>query len=58
MDISADPHKSERTQTGPFPYALYRTVLGIFRRLAGIFTLTKEDRLQAGVHLGGEGRDG
>ncbi len=58
MDISTDPYKARRNQTGPFPYALYRTVLGIFRRPVGIFTLTKEDRLQAGIHLSDEGRDG
>jgi len=58
MDISTDPYKSRRNQTGPFPFVLYRTVPGIFRRLVGIFILTEEDRLQAGIHIGGEERGG
>ena len=58
MDISTDQYKSMGNQSGPFPFVLYRTVLGIFRRLVGIFTLTEEDRLQAGIHIGGEERGG
>ena len=34
-----------------------QTVKGFFRRLAGFFTLTEEERLQAGIQVGGQGRD-
>jgi hypothetical protein len=57
MDISTAPYKSMGNQSGPFRFVLYRTMLGIFRRLVGIFTLSEEDRLQAGIYIGGEGRD-
>jgi hypothetical protein len=33
-------------------------VLGAFRWLAGIFTLTEADRLQAGIYFGGGEHDG
>jgi hypothetical protein len=58
MGISTDQYKSVGNQSGSFPFVLYRTVQGLFRRVAGIFTLTDADRLKAGIYLGGEGRDG
>jgi hypothetical protein len=58
MDTSADHYKSDKNQTGPFPSILIRTVLGAFRWLAGIFTLTEADRLQAGIYFGGGEHDG
>jgi hypothetical protein len=36
---------------------MLRTVKSLFGRLIGIFTLTEEERLKAGIYLGGEGRD-
>jgi len=56
MDISTDQYKSMGNQSDSSPNVLYRNVLGIFRRLVGIFTLTEEDRLQAGIHFGGKRR--
>jgi len=35
-----------------------RTLLGIVRWLIGFFALTEEERVMAGIHVGGEGRDG
>ncbi len=58
MDISTDQYKSTSTQPGPFPSVFYRNLLGIFRRVVGIFILTDADRLKAGIHTGDEGRDG
>jgi hypothetical protein len=34
-----------------------QNVKGIFRWLAGIITLTEEERLQAGIQVGSQGRD-
>ena len=55
--IESDKYISNVNQPGPFSTVLH-TVLGIVRRLIGFFTLTEEDRLTAGIHVGGEGRDG
>jgi hypothetical protein len=56
MDIQADKFKSDTNRLGPFS-AVLQTGLGIVRWLIGFFTLTEEDRLKAGIYLGGEGRD-
>jgi hypothetical protein len=42
-------------QPAPFSAVLH-TVLGIVRWLIEFFTLTEEDRLTAGIYVGGEGR--
>ena len=55
--IESEEYISNVNQQGPFS-AILHTVLGIVRRLIEFFTLTEEDRLTAGIHLGGEGRDG
>ena len=57
MDISTDQYESnESHQPGPF-FAVSQTV----RRLAGwltrLFKVTEEDLSDAGIYLGGEGRD-
>jgi hypothetical protein len=57
MDISADKYKSDVSRPGPFSAVLH-TVLAIVRRLTGFFELAEEDRLKAGIYVGGEGRDG
>jgi hypothetical protein len=56
MDISADKNKSGVNRLGPLS-AILHTGLGIIRWLIGFVTLTEEDRLKAGIYLGGEGRD-
>ena len=56
MDISADKSKSYGTQSNPF-LAVKQTIQGFVMRLIGIFTLTEEERLKAGIYIGGEGRD-
>ncbi len=55
--IESDKYISNVNQLGPFS-AVLRTVLGIVRWLFGFFKLTEEDRLTAGIHVGGEGCDG
>lgn len=56
MDISADKYKLVINQPGHI-LAVLHTMLGIVRGLLGFFTLTEEERLKAGIYLGGEGRD-
>jgi hypothetical protein len=56
MDISSEEYKSDKTRLVHFT-AVMQTVKGIFRRLAGFFTLTEEERLQAGIQVGGKGSD-
>jgi hypothetical protein len=58
MDIfSTDKYESvEQPQPGPF-VAVLRTIRELFSKLTGIFEVTKEDLSEAGIYLGGEGRD-
>jgi hypothetical protein len=56
MDISSDKYKSYGNPSNPF-FAILQAVQGLVRRLIGLFTLTEEERLKAGIYLGGEGRD-
>lgn len=56
MDISSDEYKSDKTQLVHFS-AMMQTVKRIFRRLIGFFILTEEERLQAGIQVGSQGRD-
>ena len=56
MDISADKYQSDGHQSNPF-LAVLQAVQGFLSRLTGIFTLTEEERLEAGIYLGGEGRE-
>lgn len=56
MEISTEEYKSDKTRLVHFS-AVMQTVKGIFRRLAGFFTLTEEERLQAGIQVGSQGRD-
>ena len=42
------------SRAGPF-LAVVRTILGFFTRLSMAFTLTEEERSQAGIYLNGEG---
>jgi len=54
--IEPDQTLSNVNQPAPF-LAVWHIVLGIIRWLFEFFVLTEEDRLTAGVYLGGEGRD-
>lgn len=56
MDISADKYNPDGNQSNPL-LAVLRTVQGLFSRLTGIFTLTEEERLKAGIYTGGQGRE-
>jgi len=56
MEISSDKYQSDGNQSNPF-FAVLRTIQGLFSRLTGIFTLTEEEQLEAGIYLGGEGRE-
>jgi hypothetical protein len=56
MEISSDKNQSDGSRADPF-FTLSQTVRGFVKRLIGIFTLTEEERLKAGIYLGGEGRD-
>ncbi len=57
MDISTEKYTSDRNRADPIS-AVMQTVLGVIKRITGFFMLTEEDRLEAGIHLGGEGRYG
>ena len=54
MDISADKCASNDNSTGLFSTSMH-FVLGIFSRLIGIFSLTKADRMKAGIHIRRQG---
>ena len=57
MDISTDKYESdEHSQPGPF-VAVLQSLRKLFSRLTGIFKVTEEDMSEAGIYLGGEGRD-
>jgi hypothetical protein len=43
-------------RSGPF-LAVIRSIQGLIRKLTGIFKVTDEEMSEAGVYLGGEGRD-
>jgi hypothetical protein len=43
-------------RAGPFRAVLW-TIKGLFNKLTGIFKVTEEEMSEAGVYLGGEGRD-
>jgi hypothetical protein len=57
MDISADKYKSDGNQPGPF-LAVLQTIRGFIGWLTGFFTLTEEERLEAGVFVDHKWRDG
>ena len=57
MDTPSEKYKPDYgNRSGPF-LAVVRTIQGLFRKLTGIFQVTKDDLSDAGVYLGGEGRD-
>ncbi len=57
MDTPSEEYKPYYgNKSGPF-LAVVRTIRGLFRRLTGIFKVTEDELSDAGVYLGGEGRD-
>lgn len=56
MDISADKSKSDSKWSRPFLAAL-QTIRAFIGGLIGFFTLTEEERLEAGVMIGNQRRD-
>jgi hypothetical protein len=56
MDISGDEYKSDIHQPGSF-FVVLQNARGFINRLLGYFTLTEEDRLEAGIDLNSEGRE-
>ena len=56
MDISADKSKSDSERSRPL-FAVLQTIRGFIGGLIGFFTLTEEERLEAGVMVGNQSRD-
>jgi len=57
MDTPSEKYKPYYgNRSGPF-LAVLRTVQGLFRKLNGIFKVTDKELSEAGVYLGGAGRD-
>lgn len=56
MDISADKSKSDSKRSSLFS-ALLQTLRSFIGRLIGFFTLTEEERLEAGVMVGNQWHD-
>jgi hypothetical protein len=57
MDTPSDEYKPYYgNKSGPF-LAVIRTIRGFFRKWTRIFKVTEEELSDAGVYLGGEGRD-
>ena len=57
MDTPSDKYKPYYgNQSGPF-LAVFRTVRSLIRKLTGIIKVSEEDLSEAGIYLGGEGRD-
>jgi hypothetical protein len=56
MEIPSDKYEPDETQPKPVT-GVVQTMQGIARRLIVFFTLVEEDRLEAGIYVGGEGRD-
>jgi hypothetical protein len=56
MDTISDENKPEVSRPG-FLTAVSNSLVSVVVRLDKFFTVTDEDRLQAGVDEGGEGRE-
>jgi hypothetical protein len=56
MEISVENTEPETNRPGPLLAVLHKA-LGVVTWLDWFFTVTDEDRLQAGVNENGEGRD-
>ena len=57
MDTPSDEYKPYYgNKSGPF-LAVIRTIRGLFRKWTRVFKVTEEELSDAGIYLGGEGRD-
>jgi hypothetical protein len=57
METPSDKYKPYYgNRSGPF-LAVLRTFMGLFSKLTGIFKVSEEELSEAGIFLGGEGRD-
>jgi len=57
MDTPSDEYKPYYgNKSGSF-LAVIRSIRDRFRKLTGIFKVTEEELSDAGIYLGGEGRD-
>ena len=57
MDTPSDEYKPYYgNRSGPF-LAVMRTVRGLIRKLTGTIKVSQKDLSEAGIYLGGEGRD-
>ena len=57
MDTPSDEYKPYYgNRSGPF-LAVIRTIQGLIRKLTGTIKVSQEDLSDAGIYLGGEGRD-
>ena len=58
MDTLPDEYKSDGNRAEPFLTIILQTTRDVTRWLIGLFTFTEEDKMQAGIHVRGEKRDG
>jgi hypothetical protein len=57
MDTPSEKYKPYYgNKSGPV-LAVIRSVRSLFRKLSGLFKVTEEEMSDAGVYLGGEGRE-
>ena len=57
MDTPSDEYKPYYgNRSGPF-LAVIRTFRGLIRKLTGTIKVSQKDLSEAGIYLGGEGRD-
>jgi hypothetical protein len=57
MDILTDRSESDDNQRPAFILAVPQKVKELAIRIFGLFDLTEEEQSEAGIYLGGEGRD-
>lgn len=55
MDISSEKYESEESQPAPIS-TIFQKFTGIVSSLIGLFSLSEEERLQAGIYERDEGR--
>lgn len=56
MDISNDKYKPDRNRPG-YLLAGWQKIRDLFKWLIGIYELTEEERLTAGIHISDEERE-
>ncbi len=57
MDTPTEKYKADYgNRSEPF-ITMLRSIHGFLRKLTGVFKVTEKDLSDAGIYLGGEGRD-